>query len=115
DERIRAAIRERLARELSARRIGLPKAVNTALEAPIDERVIVGGVQAVTDRLIRDRARLGLDLLIVRPQLEGIERSVLEGSLEALSRTVWPAVLSAGTESGTEAAPVVQSGARAGG
>ena len=95
DERVCAAIRERLAREISARRTGLPRAVNTALEAPIEERVVVGGVQEVIERLVRDRARLGLDLLIVRPQVEGIDRTVLERSLVALAETVWPAVVAA--------------------
>lgn len=88
-----AAIREQLAREMSARRTGLPRAVNTALEAPIGERVVVGGIGEVIERLVRDRARLGLDLLIVRPQVEGIERAVLERSLESLAETVWPAVI----------------------
>jgi alkanesulfonate monooxygenase SsuD/methylene tetrahydromethanopterin reductase-like flavin-dependent oxidoreductase (luciferase family) len=98
DEKTGDAIRERLAREMSARRTGLPRAVNTALEAPIGERVVVGGAQAVIERLVRDRARLGLDLLIVRPQVEGIERAVLERSLEALAKTVWPAVVAAEPE-----------------
>ncbi|MBK7950551.1 MAG: LLM class flavin-dependent oxidoreductase [Deltaproteobacteria bacterium] len=98
DERACAAIRERLAREMSARRIGLPRAVDTALAAPIGERVVVGGVRDVIDRLVQDRARLGLDLLIVRPQVEGVERAVLERSLGVLTETVWPAVVAAGAD-----------------
>lgn len=95
DEAARNAIRARLTRELAGRRAGLPKAVSTAIEAPLDARVVIGAAAEVTDRLIRDRARLGLDLLIVRPQVEGIERAVLERSLEALAERVWPAVQAA--------------------
>ncbi|MFO0688885.1 MAG: LLM class flavin-dependent oxidoreductase [Myxococcota bacterium] len=98
DQATCAAIRDRLAREMAGRRIGLPRAVDTALAAPLDERVVVGGVAAVVERLTRDRARLGLDLLIVRPQVEGIERARLEHSLATLAETVWPAVVAAGRQ-----------------
>jgi alkanesulfonate monooxygenase SsuD/methylene tetrahydromethanopterin reductase-like flavin-dependent oxidoreductase (luciferase family) len=92
-ERECAAIRERLALELPGRRASLPAAINAAIDAPLGERVLVGSPRDVTLRLAQDRARLSLDLLIVRPQLEGIERGVLERSLAWLAETVWPAVL----------------------
>jgi hypothetical protein len=47
----------------------------------------------VTERLVRERERLGVDLLIVRPQLSGTPRSVLERSLACLAQTVWPKVV----------------------
>lgn len=87
-----AAIRARLASELPARRAGLPAAVNAAIDSPLDARSVIGTPEAVIERLRRDQARLGIDLLIVRPQLAGIERAVLERSLEWLAQTVWPAV-----------------------
>lgn len=86
------AIRERLAAELPGRRAGLPQAINAAIDAPLEERVVVGTVEEVTERLRRERERLSIDLLIVRPQLSGIERSVLETSLDLLAQRVWPAV-----------------------
>jgi alkanesulfonate monooxygenase SsuD/methylene tetrahydromethanopterin reductase-like flavin-dependent oxidoreductase (luciferase family) len=95
------AIRARLASELPRRRAGLPEAVNAAIDSPLESRVVIGTPEAVIDRLARDRARLGIDLLIVRPELAGIERPVLERSLAWLAETVWPAVV-AGT--GAEAA-----------
>ncbi len=93
-ERELEAIRARLASELPTRRAGLPEAVNAAIDAPLESRVLIGTPTDVTARLARDRARLGIDLLIVRPQLAGIEREVLERSLDWLARTVWPSVLS---------------------
>lgn len=91
------AIRARLASELPGRRAGLPEAVNAAIDAPLESRAVIGTPAEVTARLILDRARLGIDLLIVRPQLAGIEREVLERSLDTLARTVWPEVLAGPT------------------
>jgi alkanesulfonate monooxygenase SsuD/methylene tetrahydromethanopterin reductase-like flavin-dependent oxidoreductase (luciferase family) len=92
-ERELEAIRARLASELPGRRAGLPEAVNAAIDSPLDARTLIGTPEAVTERLVQDRARLGIDLLIVRPQIAGIERSVLERSLRWLAETVWPAVV----------------------
>jgi alkanesulfonate monooxygenase SsuD/methylene tetrahydromethanopterin reductase-like flavin-dependent oxidoreductase (luciferase family) len=102
-ERELDAIRDRLASELPGRRTGLPEAVNAAIDAPLESRVVIGTPEAVTRRLAQDRARLGIDLLIVRPQLAGIERAVLERSLVWLAGTVWPAVV-AGTPGAVERA-----------
>lgn len=93
-ERELEAIRTRLESELPARRAGLPKSIHAAIDSPLDARALIGTPAAVIERLARDRARLGIDLLIVRPQLAGIERSVLERSLCWLAETVWPAVVS---------------------
>lgn len=101
-ERELGAIRARLASELPGRRAGLPEAVNAAIDSPLESRAVIGTPQAVIERLVEDRARLGIDLLIVRPELAGIERSVLERSLAWLAETVWPAVVD-GTETGAAA------------
>jgi alkanesulfonate monooxygenase SsuD/methylene tetrahydromethanopterin reductase-like flavin-dependent oxidoreductase (luciferase family) len=85
-------LRERLTSELPGRRAGLPEAVNAAIDAPLEARALVGTPDEVIAGLARDRARLGIDLLIVRPQLAGIERGVLERSFDWLVGTVWPAV-----------------------
>lgn len=87
-----AAVRDSLAQEMGARAAGMPKAVERALAAPIEERAIVGTPRAVAERLQRDRARLGIDLLIVRPQIGGVESSALERSLTLLAREVWPEI-----------------------
>ena len=88
-----AAIRDRLARELPARRAGLPDAVNAAIDAPLEARVVIGTPEEVTERLVREWGRLSLDLLIVRPQLAGIPRAVLERSLACLAEKIWPKVV----------------------
>lgn len=89
------AMRARLSRELPDRHEKLPAAVNAAIAAPLDARAIVGTPEAVRERLVRERERLGIDLLIVRPQLEGIARDVLERSLAWLADSIWPAVVGA--------------------
>jgi alkanesulfonate monooxygenase SsuD/methylene tetrahydromethanopterin reductase-like flavin-dependent oxidoreductase (luciferase family) len=84
--------RTSLAKEMSGRREGMPAVVRKALEAPLEERIVVGTVSEVTERLISDRARLGIDLLIVRPQIANLEGAVLERSLMRLAEEIWPAV-----------------------
>jgi len=95
-----AAIRERLTRERPARQTGLPEAIRQAVDAPLEAVALIGAPDAVTERLAADRERLGIDLLIVRPQLAGIARDPLERSLERLADTVWPAVLARDAEIG---------------
>ena len=73
----------------------MPKAVNDAMDAPLDERAILGSPDEVRDRLIEVQRRLGLDLLIARPQLAKIERSEAERSLRLLAEEIWPAVIAA--------------------
>ena len=87
-----AQARESLALEMKGRRDGMPKAIRKALDAPFDERVVIGTTSEVTQRLISDRARLAIDLLIVRPQLAKMEAAALERSLIRLAEEVWPAV-----------------------
>lgn len=91
----RAAVRESLTGEMNGRRQGMPAAVSQALDAPLEERVVVGTKAEVTERLIRERQRLGIDLLVVRPQIARLDRAAAERSLVALAREIWPAVLDA--------------------
>jgi alkanesulfonate monooxygenase SsuD/methylene tetrahydromethanopterin reductase-like flavin-dependent oxidoreductase (luciferase family) len=87
------AARASLDREMAGRRGAMPDAVQRALDAPLEERVVIGSPTEVTERLISDRTRLGIDLLIVRPQLANVEADALERSLVQLAREIWPAVV----------------------
>jgi alkanesulfonate monooxygenase SsuD/methylene tetrahydromethanopterin reductase-like flavin-dependent oxidoreductase (luciferase family) len=84
--------RASLAQEMAGRREGMPKAIRRALDAPLDERAVIGTTSEVTKRLASDRARLAIDLLIVRPQLAGLDTATLERSLTRLAKEVWPQV-----------------------
>ncbi|MBW2424230.1 MAG: LLM class flavin-dependent oxidoreductase [Deltaproteobacteria bacterium] len=86
------AARSALSREMSQGAPRMPSAVRRALESPLEERAIVGRPDEVADGLGRIRKRLGIDLLILRPQIAGLERAALERSLELLSREIWPRV-----------------------
>ncbi len=89
-----AEARESLAQEMTGRREGMPEAVRKALDAPLDERAVIGTTAEVTERLISDRARLEIDLLIVRPQFAKMDSASLERSLICLAEEVWPTVSS---------------------
>ena len=95
DGAILEAARESLSREMQGRHKGMPKAINASLEAPLESRTVVGTTAEVIDRLITEQRRLGIDLLVARPQLSGLERSDQEKSLTRLAKDVWPAVLEA--------------------
>lgn len=86
--------RESLAQEMTGRRDGMPEAIRRALDAPLDERAVIGTTSEVTERLASDRARLAIDLLIVRPQLASLDSATLERSLVRLAKEVWPRVSS---------------------
>ena len=87
-----ATARESLAQEMAGRREGMPEAIRRALDAPLDERAVIGTTSEVKERLAADRARLAIDLLIVRPQLAGLDTATLERSLTRLAKEVWPQV-----------------------
>lgn len=72
----------------------LPPALARAMSVPLDERVILGDAADVTARLKIYRKELGLNLLVIRPEIGGVERAALEQSLIRLSREVLPAVAS---------------------
>ena len=86
----RANAREALAREFAGRRPGMPAAIHDALDAPLDERVVIGNATEVRSRLAEIHRRLDFDLLIVRPQIGGLASSALERSLERLATEIWP-------------------------
>ncbi len=87
-----SAARESLMSEMSGRRKGMPASVNQALDAPLEARAVVGRPEEVIERLIQERRRLGIDLLVARPQLARIDRETAERSFVRLAREVWPAV-----------------------
>jgi alkanesulfonate monooxygenase SsuD/methylene tetrahydromethanopterin reductase-like flavin-dependent oxidoreductase (luciferase family) len=86
------AARESLSLEMAGRRKGMPAAVNEALDAPLAARAVVGTVTEVIERLTRERRRLGIDLLVARPQLNRIDRDTALRSVVRLTEEVWPAV-----------------------
>jgi alkanesulfonate monooxygenase SsuD/methylene tetrahydromethanopterin reductase-like flavin-dependent oxidoreductase (luciferase family) len=63
----------------------LPKSLARAAAAPAEERAIVGVESSVIDQLASHRERLGMNLLITRPQVEGISAREREASLERLA------------------------------
>ena len=89
-----AAVREGLAREARERRgPKLPKAIEQAMATPLEARSFIGDPKSVTERLVAERQRLGIDLLIVRPTLSGADPAALEVSLRVLAEQVWPDVI----------------------
>jgi alkanesulfonate monooxygenase SsuD/methylene tetrahydromethanopterin reductase-like flavin-dependent oxidoreductase (luciferase family) len=62
----------------------LPAAIARAAAAPARERVIVGVRREVEDRVAEYRERLGVNLLIVRPQLGGVEFDAQVAAMERL-------------------------------
>ncbi len=88
-------VRGSLEKEMGGRRRGMPQAVDRALDAPLEERAVVGPPDEVRDRLRAERARLGIDLLVCRPQIRGLEPKALVRSLERLAGEVWPEVAKA--------------------
>lgn len=89
------AARASLETEMIGRRKGMPKAVDEAMDAPLDHRAIVGTPDDVRERLTGIQRQLDLDLLVARPQLAKIDRKDAERSLRLLADEVWPAVLEA--------------------
>ena len=100
DESERNEARRSLEREMTGRGPGMPDRIREALAAPLDDRAIIGSVDEVTRRLLSDRSRLGIDLLIVRPQLAKMTRKAVEDSVSLLAREVWPAVVAGRGETG---------------
>ena len=101
DENELVRVREELDQEMKGRRENMPAAVRTALEAPLAERAIIGTTSEVLKSLKATHAKIGFDLLIVRPQFARVADDPLEESLTLLTEEVWPALLesvSAATE-----------------
>lgn len=97
DAAVLAAARDSLERELSGRRKGMPKAVHEAMDAPLEDRAILGTPEEVRERLTGLQGQLDLDLLVARPQLAKIDRKDAERSLRLLAEDVWPSVVEATT------------------
>jgi alkanesulfonate monooxygenase SsuD/methylene tetrahydromethanopterin reductase-like flavin-dependent oxidoreductase (luciferase family) len=86
----------RLDGEVSASPRKLPKAISQALAAPIESRVVVGTPESVIDQLARYRDELGMNLVIARPSLAGIDLAEQEDSLRCLWEEVMPALRASG-------------------
>ena len=94
----RPASRERVVRALEAEGGGagaparqkLPAAVARAVAAPVDQRIIVGDAEEVKERLGAYRNSLGMNLLVVRPQIAGAEENERRASFDALVGEVMP-------------------------
>jgi len=69
-----------------------PKVIARAMSAPIEERVVVGQVAEVTDQLARYRRELGMNLMVIRPQVSGTEESERLDALDRLIEEVMPAL-----------------------
>jgi alkanesulfonate monooxygenase SsuD/methylene tetrahydromethanopterin reductase-like flavin-dependent oxidoreductase (luciferase family) len=76
-------------RQMSGR---VPKSIARAMDAPLEERVVVGTKAEVTDRLGRYRDELGMNLLVVQAQLGGVVDGEREESLLRLVEEVLPAI-----------------------
>ena len=67
--------------------------VGVITEEDLRDRVVVGTTAEVIDRLGELRELLGMDLLIVRPQVPGGPEGAQVDSLERLVADVWPALV----------------------
>jgi len=70
----------------------LPAALARAVAAPAHERVIVGGPDEVKERLNEYKKNLGMNLLVVRPQVPGANESQRRDSFDLLVGEVLPAL-----------------------
>ncbi len=70
----------------------LPAAVARAAAGGVHQRAVVGLRQEVTDRLGAYRERLGMDLLVARPQIRAASTGEREAALERLALDVMPAL-----------------------
>jgi alkanesulfonate monooxygenase SsuD/methylene tetrahydromethanopterin reductase-like flavin-dependent oxidoreductase (luciferase family) len=84
------AARLALGREMSGARRGMPAAVDRALDAPLEDRALIGTPDEVLERLILERQRIGIDLLVTRPLIANVADDALERSLRLLAEEVWP-------------------------
>jgi alkanesulfonate monooxygenase SsuD/methylene tetrahydromethanopterin reductase-like flavin-dependent oxidoreductase (luciferase family) len=86
-QRVRAA----LAVEAAASARALPPALTRAAAGRPEDRVVVGGVSEVVDGLERYRECIGMDLLIVRSEVPGLDEEAQRASLDRLASDVLPA------------------------
>jgi len=71
----------------------LPAVIARAAAAGVHQRAVVGLRQEVVDHLGAYRERLGMDLLVARPQVRGATPSEREAALERLAGDVIPALV----------------------
>lgn len=93
DDAEAARVMEVLTREaVAGRRLqgSVPKAIARAAEANIEERVVVGTRNQVADQLARYRERLGMHLLVARPQVANTTPAEREAALERLALDIVP-------------------------
>jgi alkanesulfonate monooxygenase SsuD/methylene tetrahydromethanopterin reductase-like flavin-dependent oxidoreductase (luciferase family) len=88
-ERVRRALDAEMRRGLQSR-TPLPAAIARAASADVRERAVVGTCSEVRDQLARYRERLGMDLLIARPQIADASQPECEAALERLVCEVLP-------------------------
>ena len=74
----------------------LPLALSRAMAAPMEDRVVLGDVAEVTARLKVYQKELGMNLLVVRPEIGGVSLPELRESIMQLHREVLPALSDAG-------------------
>ena len=70
----------------------LPASLARAAAATVEERAVVGLRNEVIDQLSRYRERLGVDLLVARPQVGAASTAEREAALERLASEVMPAL-----------------------
>jgi alkanesulfonate monooxygenase SsuD/methylene tetrahydromethanopterin reductase-like flavin-dependent oxidoreductase (luciferase family) len=70
----------------------LPTALARVAAAPAEDRMVIGELGDVVDRISRYREAIGLDLLIVRPQVAGVDDAARRRSLDDLVERVMPAI-----------------------
>jgi alkanesulfonate monooxygenase SsuD/methylene tetrahydromethanopterin reductase-like flavin-dependent oxidoreductase (luciferase family) len=85
---VRAALENDVLRVRAGARV--PPALARAAQGATDERVLVGGAEAVAEGIARYRERLGLDLLVARTEVPGASEAERDASLERLAGEVWP-------------------------
>jgi alkanesulfonate monooxygenase SsuD/methylene tetrahydromethanopterin reductase-like flavin-dependent oxidoreductase (luciferase family) len=88
-ERVRDALEREMQRGRESR-TPLPAAIARAASAGVSERSVIGTRSEVTDRLAHYRERLGMDLLIARPQVANTTQAEREAALERLACEVLP-------------------------
>ncbi len=81
-------VREALEKETRAIRGRVPRSLERAAAAGVDQRALVGTAGEVRDRLAGWREQLGLDLLIARPDVAGATPSARRASLERLAEII---------------------------
>jgi len=86
------AVLARLEAETAGSAALLPSALVKAAAGPAAARAIVGSIGAVTELIGLYRERLGLDLLVVRSEVAGLDEAAQRRSLEALVTRVLPAL-----------------------